>query len=254
MKKIKILLSIMLSFALSLCLFAPAVDRMGGDFDLAVIVSIVVVAGSVLFMLSKQSKDVLMMSCAALSKDLTADCNNPLTAGTHEEMLLINPADIASIVFDTTNNLLVTDLTLKTGARAYAWVGIKNSNAPSVSMTEGEYQNNFVHQIDGLIFETDFETDKVLNDLAIGNAPLIALIHKRDHAKSGKRAFRIFGYGSNLYLRALTQTVNDTTNLGAWVFTLQTLDTGNGSVPLAFYDTDYATTLTAYEALKVVAT
>ena len=193
------------------------------------------------------------MACSLLDKELKADCDKPLTAGTHETMLLINPSEIASITYDLTHSNVITDITMKSTKKAYAWVGIKQSNNPSVTLVEGEYQNKFEHKIEGLVFNTSYEDDKVLQDLAIGNAPLIAIIHKRDHGDGGKRAFRVYGNHAYLYLRALTQVVNDNANLGAWQFTLQTLDSGSSILPEAFFDTDYATTLAAFEALTTPA-
>lgn len=176
------------------------------------------------------------MCTTSITNDLKPDCNFPLISGVKERIIIISKENVLSITTDVVNDLLVTDITMKPGKKANYILGIRNSNTSDTQMTEGEYQNSFIHNVSCLVFETDFETDKQIQNLSNTNHSYYLIVEKRDEQKNGVRQFKMYGYPVGMICNSIQQTVNDTTNLGAWFLTFTNDTVANiPNVPVSIY-------------------
>lgn len=186
-----------------------------------------------------------MAVCAELSAGIAFDCDNlPVSGVEADQLYLINREDIASLTFDPANNLLVTAITLKAGGKqAYLYEGINNSVRPSFeNATDGFSPFKYTHTCEFRVFSRDAATKLQVNNMIGGD--LVAI-----YVRKGETVEIM---GERVGLTNNTVVVNEYEEDGAFLLTLST-DVDQGEYepkpPLSFLDTDFATTITALEAL-----
>jgi len=168
----------------------------------------------------------------ALSEDFLFDCDNPPLQGLTDVVALINYNDIDRVAttFDPLNSQIVTSLVLKNDKRAYRLEGYKlaNSAAAELVVKEAPAVNAFPN-------------------MSLG-AKLVAVVERKYKGANQESAFMVFGYDSGMELT--TATYNSNENAGTMPFTVANPgDEEEPKPPLIWLDTDYGTTLTAFEAL-----
>lgn len=180
---------------------------------------------------------------ASLAGNIAGDCSSPRVKGYEQLGIIVNWDDIdfTALAYDSSNPRRVKTFALKSGKKPFALYQNKNNpaNFNGTSTTYNQdtdyYDKTLQFYYEGIGGE---DAANVVEPLKGGN--YVAIVPRKDHRGDG--SFQVFGLQSGL--KATAQVQDEET--GYWLITM------NGSEPSAevsFFDTDYATTKTAYDAL-----
>lgn len=180
---------------------------------------------------------------ASLAGNIAGDCASPRVKGYEQLGIIVNWDDIdfTALAYDSSNPRRVKTFALKSGKKPFALYQNKNNpaNFSGTSTTYNQdtdyYDKTLQFYYEGIGGE---DAANVVEPLKGGN--YVAIVPRKDHRGDG--SFQVFGLQSGL--KATAQVQDEET--GYWLITM------NGSEPSAevsFFDTDYATTKTAYDAL-----
>lgn len=168
--------------------------------------------------------------CAnGLQCDIVGDCTNPMIGGFEEGGIIINKADIASIVRDQTNPHRITSITLKTGARGWKFYQSRRQPFAGTNTTVevGDYRTTFTHTVAGYVPTEGTNTaQEVMTPLANGKFVVI-LEHRWVHlggpceteGSDRDNQFQVFGADNGLTLTSYSK--NGYENEGMATFELQ---------------------------------
>lgn len=184
-----------------------------------------------------------------IAANIDQDCNNPRVSGYETTALIINRDDIdwSSITVDSSNPRIVKTLALNsgTGIKPYVIYNPRVTPAPfNGTQTEYSSDNNNYAKTLQFYFEGigGGSAMDVVEPLKSGS--YLVILQRKDHRGDG--SFQILGYQSGLVASAQVQD-EDT---GYW---LMTMNTSEPSAEIAFFNTDYATTKSAFDALLALA-
>lgn len=188
-------------------------------------------------------------SCAAtFAANIAKDCATPLTGGYTGRGVLIDLADVTAITRDGSNPRIITAITMKAGS--YCCV-IDNSFGPQ-PLTGSQTQSNtddgmmkFLKTLTAMVPRRGADASKDIVEPTF-QSPLgyLAVLEKRD--RSGDGSFEVLGSEQGLKATADGIVRNEYENGGATMVTMTCNETNFENV---LFDTDYATSLTAFEAL-----
>lgn len=182
-----------------------------------------------------------------VSKDIQGNCSNPIFGGLEQIGYLINRGDIASF---TKTSGIVSAIALKTGAKAVTvqQMGQQAFNGTSAELQQGDVMNTFNKVGSFIILDNSPDvTEKIVNPLA--NGEFVLILENKYKDSTSKNAFEIIGLDRGCRATAITQ--NKYENMGGWQVELTETETPNAST--FFWDTDYATSKAALEALLIPA-
>jgi hypothetical protein len=192
---------------------------------------------------SESDRKKMAMTCGAISSGLSLNCSDPLVAGVVATFYLANKDDIASITYDNTNPMLVTDITMKASKFFYRYEGQLQSTEPLFAMVKGKYINQYEHTLGFLIFDISPTIKKEILNMKDGN--FVAIVENNYVSATGNTKYEIYGVGAGLKAEAMERNPNDTENLGAFKISLKTQEYARESKPpVTLFDTDLATTET----------
>lgn len=183
--------------------------------------------------------------CNKISENVLYDCNNRAVAGIEQRLVLINENDLHSLTFDALlPNALITQILLKAGKKGYSIDGIKQiMNYTNNLVAEETSTDGVRHSITGIrIYDP---SEKIRNEINkyISGAKVYAILERKWKGKDNKYAFLFFGLKFGLSISELI----DESARGTIVLSLSTLGANKEPfLPHIFRDTDYATSLTAF--------
>lgn len=190
------------------------------------------------------------MSCPLLAGGNTFDCTDRLKGGVNQRLLLGNISEIASV---TQADNVISALTMQTGARLWAFDGLRDSLQPRTVFVPGTNQLGYDHQIDFLAYGVSAADRLQLDKLAFGD--IFGIVENGDNSSLGDAFFEVFGF--EMGLETITdERVNASAETnGAYAIQLKTPDRGGkeDGKSLVFFDTDYATTKALVDALLIPA-
>lgn len=179
----------------------------------------------------------------AISANIAPDCDNPRIVGYESVALIFNRDDIdwANITYSSSNPRIIEDIAVKTGKKPFV-VENPRLNPASFNGTSSEYaadtdrfDKNVQFYFDGIGGENSAD---VIEPLKSGS--YLMILQRKDHRGDG--SFPVVGLQSGLVASALVQDEET----GYW---LVTMSTSEPSAECSFFDTDYATTKTAFDTL-----
>lgn len=180
---------------------------------------------------------------AALADNIASDCDNPRITGYEQIGIIVNRADIdwANIVYVTGNKRIVKTFALLSGKKPYAIYNNKN-NPVAFDGTNTTYNPDTDKYDKTLQFYFEGIGGGAAKDVVepLKGGEYVAILERKDH--SGDGSFQMFGM--EVGLKANAQVQDETT--GYW---LMTMPCSEPSAEVALFDTDYATTKTAFDAL-----
>ena len=191
------------------------------------------------------------MSCAGIFSGATVSCSDPLAVGIEQRLFLANLEDIALFTFDGTNTNMVTAITMESGKKFFEFEGLKQSISTQSEYLPRPYSVGYKHQCDFSVFDVSAEQRRNLEAMAF--QPQVAIAYGPNDSSLGNGAFEILGINAGLEIITNIRIPADNETGGAYRIQLATPDAGGieSQLPSVFWSTDYATTLTALEALKV---
>lgn len=192
-------------------------------------------------------------SCAAtLADNIAKDCAKPIAGGYTGRGVLIDLADIQSITVSGSNPRIITAITLATGKKCSV---IDNAFSPQPltgSNSQSNTDDGMMKFRKTLVLTIPKRGAKASKELVepTYQSPLgyLAVLEKKD--RSGDGSFEIVGYEQGLVANADGIVRNEYENGGC---TIVTMSTNEVNYENTFYDTDYATTLAAFETLMTSA-
>lgn len=187
-------------------------------------------------------------SCAGLVSGGIYDCDNPLVPGIRKRVIIGSIDKIATKIFDPTDDMVITDLTMATGEQCYQFDGAKNSINPSVELREGTLANTYGHILALSIFEVD--SAQKLNIQGMAHDRLFAIIENANDSALGNSIFEIYGLGG-MELNEITRNPTDPDTGGAYVTNMQTPETYGGEtrLPISLDAGGYQATLDLIDVL-----
>ncbi len=191
------------------------------------------------------------MSCAGIFSGATVSCSDPLAVGIEQRLFLANLEDIASFNFDVTDTNMVTSITMKATKTFFEFEGLKQSISTQSEYMPKPYSVGYKHTVDFSVFNVTAEQRRNLEAMAF--QPQVAIAYGPNDSSLGNGAFEILGINAGLEIITNIRIPADNETGGAYRIQLATPDAGGieSQLPSVFWSTDYATTLTALEALKV---
>lgn len=181
--------------------------------------------------------------------NILTDCTDLPFAGLEVNVRLINRNDIdyGACTFNA-DKTICTLLVLKEDKAAFTIVGFKRSNNVQAKLVMKEMLNNsFEHALAGVAFNRKPDTLDQLNKLATGSK-IVAVVEYKHKGSTSAEAFMIYGFNSGMELAELTHDAN--VNNGTISLRLASAkDEEEPFMPCIYLVTNYATTLTAFEAL-----
>lgn len=184
-----------------------------------------------------------------LAADLAKDCDNKPIGGVEVNAVLINFDDVdkTTSTLDATNDLIITNLATFSGTTGYSLEGIKQSNGASVELVKKEDSfDKYKHLFSGVILTPSAENKKSLANIASGGR-YIVVIEKKWKGASQADAFEVLGWDSGLVISTLVWNTKEAD--GTIKFELASED-GYEEPEMSRnnFETDYATTKTAFDA------
>ena len=176
-------------------------------------------------------------------------CDALVTKGMESDGVIINRDDIdfSQTVFNSTNPNIIETLVLKTGKSGYLVNQLGNTPFTGTQSTleVGTYRNTWTHTIPIVILNNGPAVAmNVIDGLANGT---FVLILRNKFKGTGDSEFQVYGYTQGLVASEGTNDKYSDDTDGGWIITLQ--ETGARMSAMFFWDTDYATTEAAYQAL-----
>ena len=178
-----------------------------------------------------------------LADSITQDCDNPRIAGYENVALIFNRADIdwTAVTVDAQNPRIVTALAMVSGKKPFVIYNPRVNPAPfngtntEFTQDNDRYSKTLQFYYEGIGGDASMD---VVEPLKSGQ--YVVLLQRKDHRGDG--SFQLIGYQSGL--TAITEVQDEET--GYWLITM---NTSEPSAEVSFFDTDYATTKTAFDTL-----
>ena len=188
-----------------------------------------------------------MALCGGISSGVVYDCDNPIIPGVVPDIILFNLKDIASVTYDVTDDYIITDITLETGKQAYSFEGFRQSARPQYEYVRQPYATAYNHIIDLQVFDITAAQKKNLEAMALGK--IVAVVQNLD--KTDTVPYEVYGLDVGMEVNTLTRIAADLETAGSFSLQLMTPEDAGKEpkMPPSWWDTDYATTKIAVDAL-----
>ena len=181
---------------------------------------------------------------------LVPDCEKPLVGGYETEALILNFDEVMFECLTTAPRGEWNAAVRKVGTMGYPikMIGATPFNGTAKTGVISPAGNRVQKTVKFVFADSGLSADNQAD--LLHNGKFIIITRPLDAGSDGKSKFEIIGKESPLRLSASSQDRNSADTHGGWDFTLTTTEPHAGNY---FWDTDLATTLADYEALKVAA-
>ena len=142
--------------------------------------------------------------------------------------------------------MIITDLVLKAGATGYLLEGVKQTNGMNSEFIPGDDQtlDKHRHGIRGRVLTPSAANIEQANLLGKGES-YMAVVNRKYKGADSADAFLILGWDTGMHLSVMT--INSNENDGAILLEMASKDGMlENDLPRVVLDTDYDTTLTAF--------
>ncbi len=189
-------------------------------------------------------------SCAAtIADNIAKDCAKPLAGGYTGRGVLIDLADAApTFTVSGTNPRIITAITLAAGKKLSVIDNVFSPQPLTGSNSQSNTDDGMMKFRKTLVLSIPKRGAKASKEIVepTFQSPLgyVAVLEKKD--RNGDGSFEVIGYEQGLVANADGIVRNEYENGGC---TMVTMSTNEVNFENVFYDTDYATTLSAFETL-----
>lgn len=189
--------------------------------------------------------------CSSLiSKDINFACEDLIVRGLEADGIIINREDIdfASTTFDTNKPNVIKSLVLKTSKKGYQVIqtGQTPFTGTQSALTVGTYRNTWQHTVSLVVLANNPEVnEKIIDGLA--NGTFVVILRNVSRGSTGDGEYQVYGYAQGLKASEITEEKYSEDTDGGWLVNLQ--ENAAPRSAMFFFDTDSATTATAYDAL-----
>ena len=188
-------------------------------------------------------------SCAAsLAANIAKDCAKPIVGGYTGRGVLIDIADLSAVTQDGSNPRIITAITLGTGKKLSVVDNAFSQQPFNGSGSQSNTDDGMMKHRKTLVLTIPKRGAKASKEIVepTYQSPLgyIAVLEKKD--RNGDGSFEVVGFEQGLQANADGIVRNEYENGGC---TIVTMSTNEVNYEYSFFDTDYATTLAAFEML-----
>lgn len=188
-------------------------------------------------------------SCAAsLAANIAKDCATPIVGGYTGRGVLIDIADLSAVTQDGSNPRIITAITLGTGKKLSVVDNAFSQQPFNGSGSQSNTDDGMMKHRKTLVLTIPKRGAKASKEIVepTYQSPLgyIAVLEKKD--RNGDGSFEVVGFEQGLQANADGIVRNEYENGGC---TIVTMSTNEVNYEYSFFDTDYATTLVAFETL-----
>lgn len=190
------------------------------------------------------------MGCGEITQGIANNCAYPLSGGVDDRLLLINYSDWkdAVITRNITNNQIIENIVLASGANAFVFEGQNNSNTPKNDMVKGKVFNNFTHEVAFLALTKDAATKETLEEITKGR--FVAIVQNNYKGNAGASAFEVYGGDAGMICTVMGADPANADTQGAYSITLASLAPSlEPHLPATIFITNYATTKAIVDGL-----
>lgn len=187
-------------------------------------------------------------SCSgSLAANIAKDCAHPMAGGYTGRGLLIPLTNTLTFAVDASNPRIITGITMAVGDKLAVidniWPSAFNDSNTQSNANGGrpKYAKTFAFRIPLRGADVSKNIVEPLMDAPLG---YLAVLEKKD--RRGNGSYEIIGYNQGLTVNADGILRNENENDGDIVVTMSTQEQ---YFEVTFFDTDYATTKAAFEAL-----
>lgn len=195
-----------------------------------------------------------------VSQNIEPNCTDPIITGVEAIGVIINRADIdwANVVYNGTRKNVIESLPLKVGKKGYT-ISIP-SNKPfagtDTNIVAGTNSNKFTSNVGFVVLNNDPDVSaNIIDGLANGEF-VVAIQNKYNNVSKAvtpsDSVHELYGISKGLKATTLANEKYSSDTDGGWNVILTEAEHPKSAIWL--YDTDYATTAAAFEALTDVAT
>ena len=186
-----------------------------------------------------------------ISKAISVDCENQSVAGLEPNGLIINRDDIdfSATTFNAQNPNIIETLVLKSGKKAYDIIqqGATPFTGVASNLNVGTYRNTWTQDVPIAVLGNDPDIAANIID-KLSNGTFVVILRNVQKGTTGNAEYQVYGYAQGLRAsEGVNEKYSEDTD-GGWLITLQEQRAPKSA--MFFFDTDAATTATAYEALK----
>lgn len=188
-------------------------------------------------------------SCAAdIAANIAKNCSSPLVAGYTGRGVLINLSDNPTLTRSGTNPRIVSAITLGSGIKVCVVDNTGNTQPFTGTVVQSTDENGMVQYQKTVVVNIPLRgaatAKDIVEPLHLSALGFLLVLEKKD--KNGDGSFVVIGSEQGLKANPDGIVQNEYENGGAVVATMSTIE---NFFEVTFFDTDYATTLTAFNAL-----
>ena len=191
-----------------------------------------------------------MAVCDGITIGSTFDCDEPVTPGVDNRLLLGNKQDISVVTHTLT---VITAITMKTTKAMFAFNGIRQSLNPQYQFIPQTVSVGYDHQVDFIVFDiSQLQKDNIE---AMGLGKLTAVVENKNSAGNGDNFFEVYGLDVGMEMQTAGRIPMDLETQGAFSLSLKTSDNEGKEpkMPQTWFLTDYDTTKALVDALLIPA-
>jgi hypothetical protein len=190
-----------------------------------------------------------------IKKDISPNCDDPITPGYEAEGVIINRRDIdfAASVFDETNKNVIKTLVLKKSKKAYRIVvpGKTPFTGTKTALAVGTYNNTFTNDLSFVVLDDGPDVCSEIID-GITNGEFVVILERKykglqNAEHKGNKAFKVYGWYQGLMANTMENDSYSEETDGGWAVALQ--ETKSPKSALFLFNTDYDTTKAQVETL-----
>lgn len=185
-----------------------------------------------------------------IKKNITVDCDNPVTKGLEPNGVIINRQDIdfTATAFDATRKNIIKTLVLKAGKKGYEVFcpGSTPFTGAKTTMEKGTYKSKWTNDIPLVVLDNGPEVcEDVIEGLAGGE--YVVLLRNKHKGAEGNAEHQIYGYYQGLRAETIENDKYSEDTDGGWSVALK--ETGSPKAAIYMFNTDAKTTATQFASL-----
>lgn len=183
------------------------------------------------------------MDCANIATNIVAAvCNYQVKAGTEEDFIILNYADIDRSLSSADDDM-VTELVLKSTKKGVSFTSLEDASLGEFSLVKGTFMDRWQHDVTGRIFTKDEAAKAFMNGLG-RKARIVIILKNKEEGFSvqntgtmpGATKYEVYGWDSGLELLEATGTTT-VENGVVYQFKAGSSETAKeGSIPKSFFD------------------
>lgn len=193
--------------------------------------------------------DIQNSACGGITIGAAFDCDDPITPGVDQRLILVNKEDISAVTYDVTLTSLITGITLTALKTGFAFQGVRQALNPQYTFVPQTVSVGYDHQVDFMVFDISQAQKDNLEKMAM--TKMVAIIENRNTTGNSNSVFEVYGLEVGLDMQTNVRIPADNETAGAFSISLMTSPNGGKEpkMPQSWWLTNYATTKALVDAL-----